>query len=86
MIEFVVIANAPFYSINFWAFPIMLIFTFGFLISMPCWKMAAPRFDKIFMFLVGLNIGAFVDIIGKILPDYMLIVTVLPTVLFMVLS
>lgn len=76
----------PFFSINYWAWPLLYMGTFMGLFIVPAMSLNCNFDDIVIAAFLGLNFGVLVGIISSITPFYMLIFTLLAFFVYMVLD
>lgn len=86
MIDLLVIVytRPGFFTIQYWAWPILFIGMGTLLFSFPAMLLRCEFDDIIIAAFVGMNLGVIMGILGSIMPFYMLIFTLVPTVLYLV--
>ena len=82
----IIYKSPPFYSINYWAWDVMIMLTLALVFAMPSWMLHSPRTDQTLMLLLGFNIGAVLDVLGRTLPEWGLILTTIPLFAYLVVG
>lgn len=73
-----------FFTMQNWAWPLMYIGIGTLLFSFPAMIIGCEFDDIIITALVGMNIGVILGILSSITPFYMIIFSLVPTVLYMI--
>jgi hypothetical protein len=82
----IVYTHPSFFSINYWAWPIMYMGIGLGLFTTPAMAIGCNFDDIVIIGMLGLNFGVLLGIISSITPFFMLIVTLIPLFLYMVLE
>ena len=80
----IIYTRPPFFSMQNWAWPILYLGIGTLLFAWPAMMIGCDFDDVIIAMLVGMNIGIILGIVSSITPFYMLIFTLIPTILYMI--
>lgn len=78
-----VYSRPPFFSFNFWAWPLMYMLAFAGIFAVPAMYLDCDFNDLFISTMIGMNFGVMLGIVSTITPFYILIFTLIPLFLYM---